>query len=212
MPRGARRRMRTRTALLDAAEGLMAAKPHDAVRIDDIAEAADVSVGSVYVHFGSKDGIAVAVAERVAERATGYLTAAFDASTSPLEQVAAAGTAYMQFLLDNPVFVRYLATEPADGAAGAVEQVVSTRIEALRAAFQSRIEDAVHCGEAGPVDARLLAHFLFGAWNGVAALTLRRDAAALDRADAQACLQQARHIVVTGLAATTRTATDEGSP
>lgn len=200
VPRGERRRLRTREAMLDAAERLLATQSLAALRVDDVAAAADVSVGSVYVHFGSKDGLAAAVAERCLDRAALSLAEAYESSESPLGQVAASGTAYMRLLLDHPVLVRYLATDAIAGAAASADDLVAERVTALLEVSAERIEAAVAAGEARPVDARLMARFLFGAWNGVAALTLRGGPGALTGEEAAACLEQARHVVIAGLA------------
>jgi AcrR family transcriptional regulator len=59
--RGARRRLRTRERLLDAAQRVMARKGVDATTIAEITEAADVGFGSFYNHFASKDDIVAAL-------------------------------------------------------------------------------------------------------------------------------------------------------
>lgn len=198
--RGERRRMRTRAVLIDAAEALLAEGPSASVRIEDIAEGADMSVGAVYLNFESKDGVFAAVADRIANRAIEQLSAAFDLALSPYEQVSAAGTAYMRFLLDNPAFVRYLATE-STGHESQLQESSSGTVATLLALFETAIQASIDAGEIRAVNARLVAHFLFGAWNGVAALTLGPSGATLTATDVEQCLEQARHVVLAGLAA-----------
>jgi len=53
--RGARRRERTRTSLLEGARRVIADKGFDAATISEITQAADVGFGSFYNHFQSKD-------------------------------------------------------------------------------------------------------------------------------------------------------------
>jgi AcrR family transcriptional regulator len=57
------RRAQTRAALLDAAAGLFAARGVDGASVDAIAEAAGRTSGAVYDHFGSKEGLLVALLE-----------------------------------------------------------------------------------------------------------------------------------------------------
>ncbi len=76
--------MRTRTALLNAAESLLSQHSADAVRMEDVAEVAGISPASVYIHFGTKDAL-VSI----------ELTAAYSREGSPFEQVRQAGLAYM---------------------------------------------------------------------------------------------------------------------
>lgn len=208
--RGERRRMRTRATLIDAAEVLLANGPFAAVRIEDIADGADMSVGAVYVHFENKDGVIAAVGERIAARAIEQLSAAFEPGVSPYEQFSSAGPAYVRFLLDNPAFVRYLATESAGHESQPLQESASRTISALLSLFEAAILACVEAGQIRPVDARLMAHFLFGAWNGVAGLVLGPSGATLTAADVEQCLEQARHIVLAGLAP--MPARTEGNP
>jgi AcrR family transcriptional regulator len=60
---------RTRTALIDAAAALFAARGYDAVAVDTIVQEAGVSKGAFYHHFDSKDDLLDAVAERMAVEA-----------------------------------------------------------------------------------------------------------------------------------------------
>src|SRR5689334_23333134 len=62
--RGSRKKARTYAAILDAAEALFRERGLQATTIDDVAEQADVSVGSVYVHFKNKSGLYLALVER----------------------------------------------------------------------------------------------------------------------------------------------------
>lgn len=53
------RRSETRRRLLDAAAAVFATRGVDGASVDAIADAADRTSGSVYAHFGSKDGLLV---------------------------------------------------------------------------------------------------------------------------------------------------------
>src|SRR6476469_2573258 len=87
--RGARRRARTRAAILDADEAAFGDGSFRATRVEDVAEDADVSVGSIYLHFGNKDGLYLALVERAVELFSGYMQQAYQDGWSPLEQVIA---------------------------------------------------------------------------------------------------------------------------
>jgi TetR/AcrR family transcriptional regulator len=204
--RVARRRTRTRARVLAAAERLYADRGLATTRVEDIAELADVSVGSIYTHFGNKDGIQAALTEQALEHLDGYLAAAFSASASPLEQVMAAGDAYLRFHLDHPSAARLLAAPSAGDAASS--QGVSDATATLLGLFEERIAAAIAAGEAADLDAGLVARFLWGAWNGVAALGLRRDELAMTPDQIAACLQQGRRIVLDGLCAPNNRDTD----
>ncbi|GGD15003.1 helix-turn-helix domain-containing protein [Nocardioides daphniae] len=68
--RGSRRRERTRTQVLDACEQLLSERAAEEIRVEDVAARAGISAASVYVHFGTKDGLLAAVTERVLDTAS----------------------------------------------------------------------------------------------------------------------------------------------
>lgn len=177
--RGSRRRERTRAVLLDAAELLMSQRAPEEIRVEDVAAQAGISAASVYVHFGTKDALLAAVTERVLAVATEALRSAYAAQTSPLERFAGVGAAYLRLLLDHPAVVKYLTVTGERGPRTPVEHEVVTRFSQLRQEFEESIREAVEAGAIRRVDPELMSYFLFGAWNGVAALALRRDALAM---------------------------------
>jgi len=199
LPRGARRRLRNREAILDAAEQVFASTAFAQARIEDIAEAADLSVGSLYMHFGNKEGLLIAVAERALENAAERLTAALNSQGTPTERINAAGRAYMNLLLDHPVLVRYIATDVIAAQLDAVEEHISETIEFLRSLMEGLIDEAIDAGEIRPIDSRVSTQFLFGAWNGVAALTLRSGPTKLTVDEVRTILEQAQHIIFLGM-------------
>ena len=203
--RGARRRAQTRLAILDVAERAFAESGYRRTRMEDVAEQADVAVGSIYAHFGNKDGLYVALVERAVELFGRYLRQAYQPEWSPLEQVVACGDAYLRFHVEHPGAFRFLAFDGVETDTPIVDPELHARIgagvDALISEFEAKIQEAIDVGEARQLDARLVGRFLWGAWNGVVALGLRGDGFALSDDDIQAALQQARDIVLAGLCA-----------
>ncbi|MBC9733299.1 TetR/AcrR family transcriptional regulator [Nocardioides marmotae] len=197
--RGSRRRERTRTQLLDAAEHLLSERAPEEIRVEDVAARAGISAASVYVHFGTKDALVAAVTERVLAVATEALRAAYAADTSPLERFAGVGAAYLRLLLDHPVVVTYLNVTGGRGPRTPVEDEVVARFSRLRREFEQSIREAVEAGAIRPVDPEQLSYFLFGAWNGVAALALRRDELALPPARVEQAVIEAGLTLLEGL-------------
>jgi AcrR family transcriptional regulator len=185
--------------MLDAAESLFATRAFTSVRIEDVAEAADVSVGSVYMHFHNKEGLMAAVAERTLERAADAIGAAFRASASPLEAIEASGQAYMRLLLDHPVLIRYMTTDSLSNELPTMEEHIFETVAFLRDAFANLIEAAIEAGQVRPVDSKLAAQFVFGAWNGVAALTLQKGPMALTSEEAEQCLTLGQRAISLGM-------------
>lgn len=79
-----RRRIETRRRLVAAARSCFATEGVDAVRINEITEAAGVGFGSFYNHFESKDAIVAAVVEEVATE----LGEAIERATADLDDAA----------------------------------------------------------------------------------------------------------------------------
>lgn len=201
-----RRKIRNRAAILDAAEHAFIRHGYRGARVEDIAEAADVSVGSLYTHFGNKDGLYLGVVERATELFATYLNQAYRPEWSPLEQVGAAGDAYLRFHIEHPGAFRFLAFDVVEGRLPAVDPTardrVSDRIAETLDAFQAKIQEAIDAGEIDShVDAKLASRFLWGAWNGSVALGLRTDRLALSEDEISACLEHARRLVVEGVSA-----------
>lgn len=204
-PRITRRRARTREQILDAAERAFGAGYRGA-RMEDLAEAADVSVGSIYGHFGSKDGLYLALVERALEQFATYLDHAFRPDYTPLEQVLAAGDVYLRFHLEHPSSFRFLAFDGVEAQTQTgderLRERVGERLEEILGSFQARIEAAIAAGEADAgYDAKLAARFLWGAWNGVVSFSLRADRMALTDEEIAACLRLGRRMVNEGLTA-----------
>ncbi|MGE4425144.1 MAG: TetR/AcrR family transcriptional regulator [Solirubrobacteraceae bacterium] len=203
--RGARRAARTRAAILDAAERAFRTGGYRSTRMDDVADAADVAVGSIYSHFGSKDGLYHALAERSVELFAAYMEQAYTDGRTPLERVLAAGDAYLRFHLEHPGAFRFLAFDGVEAGTLiedlAVRGRITDRLEELIDGFADRIQAAIDAGEARPLDAVELSRFLWGAWNGVVALSMRPDRLALDEERIESCILTGRRLVLEGLVA-----------
>src|SRR5712664_125603 len=71
--RSDRRKARTVQSIFDAAEGKFLEHGFHGTTVEEIAQAADVSVGSIYVHFQSKEGLYLALLERALEVEERYM-------------------------------------------------------------------------------------------------------------------------------------------
>ncbi len=83
------RKADTRARLLAAAAELFADQGIDAVSVDAVAEAADRTSGAVYAHFGSKQGLLLALLESFQDSALALLLAEVAVSRSPTDQLRA---------------------------------------------------------------------------------------------------------------------------
>jgi TetR/AcrR family transcriptional regulator len=202
--RGERRKARTESAILEAAERKFLQHGFHGTTVEEIAEAADVSVGSIYVHFQSKEGLYLALIERALEVEERYMAGAFKPTLSHGQQLFAAGWAYLQFYLDHPGYFRILAFPHLDArpdeSLPSAAQRLAERAEAQVRRVAGIIELSVKTGAARPVDPYRAAKFMWGAWSGVIALNLRPDRLRLDDHELRAVLEEGRRIIAEGIA------------
>jgi TetR/AcrR family transcriptional regulator len=200
-----RRKAATGAAILKAAERHFLARGYYATKIEDIATDADVATGSIYVHFGSKEGLYLALLERALEVEEQYLARAFDPALPPTDQLTAAGEAYLQFYLEHPGYFRILAfptfvsswkSKPSP-AAVRLARLAEAQIERLA----SVIEQAVGDGLVREVDPHRAAKFLWGAWVGVISLNTRPDRLRIRDEELESVLEEGRTMIAWGLAA-----------
>jgi TetR/AcrR family transcriptional regulator len=200
-----RRKARTLQAILQAAERKFLEQGFHETTVEQIAEAADVSVGSIYVHFESKEGLYLALLERALEVEERYMAAAFKPTLSLGQQLFAAGEAYLRFYHDHPGYFRMLVFPHTDArpeeTLPSAAQRLAERAEAQVRRVAQIIELAVKTGAARPVDPYRAAKFMWGAWSGVIALNLRPDRLRLDDEELSAVLEQGRRMLAEGMAA-----------
>lgn len=202
--RGARRRARTRVVILDAAEEVFARDGFHGARVEHIADRADLSVGTLYVHFANKHALFLALVERSLELFAESMRLSESPQFTPLQRVLAGGDAYLRFHLEHPGLFQFLAAGSLDEQAPAADPQTAQRIAAhvggLLDRFAAQIDDAVAAGEATPVDSRRLTRFLWGAWNGVIALHHQPAGLRADDEEIRATLETGRWLLREGLA------------
>src|SRR6266566_2474036 len=91
-----RRRERTRQELLAAATRVLAEKGLDRTKVTDIAAAADVGVGTFYLHFPDKEALFDAVVEETVRRLKATVDAAREKARGPLAKIQAANRALIR--------------------------------------------------------------------------------------------------------------------
>lgn len=202
--RNERRKAQTVGAILDAAAQLFRDKGMKGTTIEEIAESADVSVGSVYFHFRSKEALYLALVEQALEVNEAYMRQADIPELSPFGRVLAAGDAYMRFHLEQPGAFRMVALrvlEPSPGEELAeIEDRIADRVEQLVGAVEADLRAAIEAGEVRDVEAGRVMRFLWGAWNGVIAMSLRQDRLRLDDQELADAMDAGKRLIVEGLA------------
>jgi AcrR family transcriptional regulator len=93
----------TRAALIGVATELFAANGYDGTAIPAVLDAAGVSRGALYHHFGSKEALFEAVLQAVEAQATFKVTRAAGGATDPLDGLRRGCAAYLAMCRDPVV-------------------------------------------------------------------------------------------------------------
>ncbi len=141
-----RRRQRTRSELVTAATRVLARKGFHETKVTDIAAAADVGVGTFYLHFRDKEALFHAVVAETAARLKATVDAARERADGPVDQVLAANAAFCRFAEQNREVFKIVF-----GHAAAYDDVIR-RAQAL---FAGDIEATVREGVASGAFAAL---------------------------------------------------------
>src|SRR5207245_61893 len=95
------RRQETRKALLQAAEEVLAARGLSEARVEEIAERAGVSVGTIYNYFDARDGLVAALLETRREELQARINALAKAKRPFPQQVEALARAVFEHFDEN---------------------------------------------------------------------------------------------------------------
>ncbi|MEZ5357834.1 MAG: TetR/AcrR family transcriptional regulator [Candidatus Zixiibacteriota bacterium] len=94
--------------ILDAAERVITKKGYRAVTMDDIAAEAELSKGTLYLYFKSKEGIFMGLDWRASGILAERFQQAVESSETGNEQVRKIGEAYFKFIDDFPVYYQIM--------------------------------------------------------------------------------------------------------
>ncbi len=108
MPVRQRRGDETRQRLLDAALAVHESAGADGFTVQAVLAESGVSLGSLYHHFGSFDGLAAALYTRCMAALLDAIVAALERARTPRGGVRAVVTSYLAFVTDQPAQARFI--------------------------------------------------------------------------------------------------------
>jgi TetR/AcrR family transcriptional regulator len=194
---------RTRKAILVAAGEAFARKGADATTVDEVAEAAGVSVGTIYKYFPSKEVLGREFISEAFDTAVEYFGEAHRRA-SPIERVLAAGDAYFRFSMEHPAAARFARARMLEpGSAGQTDEITAAlagRLHDLVMTIAADLKESIDAGEIPPVPIDEAMIYLWGSWNGVITLTLRQDEMRVPPELAARALGLGRRVLEAGLA------------
>lgn len=155
--RFARRRERTRQDLLEAATRVLAEKGLHETKISDIAAAADVGVGTFYLHFATKEALFDAVVEDTITRLKATVDAARATGTNPVEKLRLADEALFRFARENREVFKIVF-----GHAAAYNDLIRRAQGLFIADVEDTIREGIETGVFAPMPPALVAQAMIG--------------------------------------------------
>lgn len=160
-------------AILDAAEQLFTTRGYSATTMYDLSEAADVAVGSIYAHFGSKDGVYDALIDRALELDKRYCDEGIATGTSALERIAGLAEGYLRFAREHPFYFRLFRFPPPDrpdeSDAPRSAKRIAERVNTETERMAGLVEEGIEAGLIRELEPKATAEFMWAAWEGVLA-------------------------------------------
>jgi AcrR family transcriptional regulator len=99
--------------ILDGAVQLFAARGYSQTDVQDIADRVGVGKGTVYRHFGNKEGLFLAAVKHARDKLVSAVDAVKETQADPLDQLRACMTAILRFFDTHPEIVELLIEERA---------------------------------------------------------------------------------------------------
>ena len=152
-----RRRERTRQDLLAAATRVLAEKGLHRTKIADIAAAADIGVGTFYLHFPDKETLFDAVVEDTVRRLKTTVDAARIKARTAVEKVRASNVAFFRFARDNREVFKIVF-----GHGAAYEDLIRRAQALFIADVEETIQEGIAAGVFAPLSPAIVAQAVIG--------------------------------------------------
>jgi AcrR family transcriptional regulator len=152
-----RRRERTRQELLTAATGVLARKGLHDTKVSDIAAAADVGVGTFYLHFPTKEALFDAVVEETVQRLKATVDDARLRAPDPVAKLRAANAAFFRFARDNREVFKIVF-----GHAAAYNDLIRRAQQLFTADIEAMVEEGIASGVFAALSPALVAQATVG--------------------------------------------------
>src|SRR5215467_4100572 len=158
---------RRRLLMLETARAIIAAKGLRSLKVRDVAEAADCSIGSVYNEFGDFDGLILTVNRETVQALTARLEAV--AADDPVRQLHGLAESYLAFAVEHANLLRSLFEHRMEDDRPFPEDILAMVMDAfalMHAPLVRLLPDR------DPEDVALLARMMFSAVHGIISLGL----------------------------------------
>ncbi|MDY6921040.1 MAG: TetR/AcrR family transcriptional regulator [Pseudomonadota bacterium] len=191
--RNEKEKRQRRESILEAARSKILSKGYEKTAMDDIAQAAGLSRGLLYVYFKDKDDILMGLVLNAGEALLERMRQAVKETRSGIEAMTAIGEAYYRFYLEDNDHFQFLCMQMALHSPTKVAHEATANQEEMMAVedqIMALTRDAVQKGiDDGTIDPNKVdnplqtAMFVRGALHGVIMLQDRSGSSLFDRTD-----------------------------
>jgi AcrR family transcriptional regulator len=175
----------TRAALVAAARPLFAERGYAGVGAEEIVQAAGVTRGALYHHFGGKPGLLEAVYRQVEKELTEEIVAGALGASDPLDGMRRAIRVFMDASVEPDVQRIVLLDAPAVLGWERWREIAADYGLGL---IEGALEAAIEAGQIAEQPVKPLAHLLMGALDEAAMLVARADDQKAAKAEVTATL------------------------
>jgi TetR/AcrR family fatty acid metabolism transcriptional regulator len=204
-----------RERILDAAVKVFAKEGFYNAKVAQIAHAAGVADGTIYLYFKSKDELLISLFEDRMERVNANLREAIEATPSAIERLRKIVRLHLELVESNPHMAEVVTVELRQSAKFIKEYANPKFREFLRLIARA-ISDGQATGELrDDLEPALVARALFGALDELALAWLaKQHGAARERSDLRSAAAQISNLFVYGLVGrpTAETPPHDGAP
>lgn len=162
-----RKKLQRRNLLVEIGRGLIASKGLRSLKVRDVAEASDCSIGSVYNEFGDFDGLILTVNRETVQALTARLAAI--PADDPVRQLHGLAQAYLAFAAEHPNLLRSLFEHRMENDRPFPEDILLMVMDAFALMHRPLV---VLLPDSPSEDVALLARMMFSAVHGIISLGL----------------------------------------
>jgi AcrR family transcriptional regulator len=188
------KKSRRRVLMIEIARGLIAANGLRSLKVRDVAEAADCSIGSVYNEFGDFDGLILTVNRETVEALSARLRAV--PADDPLRQLHGLAATYLEFATQHSNLLRSLFEHRMENDRPFPEDILHMVMQAFALMHQPM---ARILPDHDQKQVALLARLMFSAVHGIISLGLEERMIAVPPENLRQQLAQFVDTHLTGL-------------
>lgn len=165
--RKARAKQQRSSAIVDAAERIIASKGIATTTMDDIAQAAELGKATLYEYYKNKEEILLAIQKRASEKLSERFEHAYEAPSSGYDKLQAIGQRYYEFCVEYPHYYQFIAFFEANTTQTSPDKTLENVHQAIEWVLKS-----IHLGRTDgsirhDIAPEVLAHLLWAISNGV---------------------------------------------